>query len=172
METYLYKYDLYYKLYHTFGEIPQCLQNEYFLSKEDKEEHAICDPVSHFKKRFFDGQLDVLIPFDANYSIIYCRDWLYNQKDLDKCNIYFVSLNAGPKAETAVYYSYIPLNDTKISIWYLKANNIEEALKEFSEISFLDKKLILSNYGLLANNNLLSDVINNYNNLSISKNDL
>lgn len=172
LDLYLKNYDVYYKLCHTFGEIPECLKNDYFLSKENKEEHSICDPVSHFKKRFTDGQLDVLIPFDNNYSIIYCQEWFYAQEDLEKCNLYFVSLNAGEKAETAVYCTYIPLNDTKISIWHLKANNIEEALKLFTKISFLDKKLILNNYGLLQNKKLFMDTINNFNNLSISKNEL
>ena len=156
LDLYIYDYDLYHKLLHTFGEIPECLKDEYFLSKENKEEHCICDPVSHFKKRFSDGKLDVFIPFDNYCDIIHFRDWLYQQKEIEKCNLYFVSLNAGPDAENMVYNHFIPLNDTKVSIWFLKADNVEEGLKIFSEVSFLEKKLILMDYNLLKNNNLLA----------------
>ena len=55
-----------------------------------------------------------------------------------------------------VYNHFIPLNDTKVSIWFLKADNVEEGLKIFSEVSFLEKKLILMDYNLLKNNNLFA----------------
>ena len=164
LDLYIYNYDEYHKLLHTFGEIPECLSNEYFLSKENKEEHTVCDPVSHFKKRFTTGKLDVFIPFDEKHNIINYKQQLFQQIDIEKCNLYFVSLNAGKDAESIVYNNFIPLNDTKISIWYLKANNIEEGLKLFSEVSFLNKKLILLNYNFLSNNNLFLD-----NSLQITK---
>ena len=157
LDLYLHNYDMYYKLLHTFGEIPECLQNEYFLSKEDKTSHAVCDPVSHFKKRFTDGKIDIFIPFDNNCNILKCKNLIYQLKDVEKCNLYFISLNAGVWAETIVYNNFIPLNDTQISIWYLKADNIEEGLKLFSNVSFLDKKLIVLNYDLFTNENLLLD---------------
>lgn len=155
LDLYINDYNSYYKLLHTFGEIPECLQNEYFLSKEDKTEHEICNPVSHFKKRFTDGKLDILIPFDNKYNILYYKEQLFQQKDIEKCNLYFISLNAGPEAENNVYTNFIPLQDTKNSIWYLKANNFEEALKIFLNNSFLNNKLILLDYNLLFQNNLL-----------------
>lgn len=161
LDLYMYDYDLYYKLLHTFGEIPECLQNEYFLSKEDKDEHSICDPVTHFKKRFSDGDLDIFIPFDAGHGISCCTEWLYNQVNIEKCNIYFISLNAGPEAESIVYHNFIPLDNRKISFWYLKANDVKEGLQLFSDNSFLDKKLILLDYNLLQNNNLFNETINN-----------
>ena len=71
-----------------------------------------------------------------------------------------------------VYNTYIPLNDTKISFWYLKANNMEEALKLFSETSFLNKKLILTDYQLMSNDNLFVNTFNDNNNLSITKQEL
>lgn len=173
MDLYIYNYDLYYKLQHTFGEIPQCLQDEYFLSKENKEEHTACNPISHFKKRFTDGKIDIFIPFDNQYTIAYCKEWLYQQKDIEKCNIYFVSLNAGPKAEKIVYTTFIPLHNTKTSIWYLKANNIEEGLKIFLDNSFINNKLILTNYKLLSNNNLFTNNINDSDNkISITTKEL
>ena len=167
LELYINNYDLYHKLLHTFGEIPECLQDEYFLSKENKEEHAVCDPVKHFKKRFTEGDLDVFIPFDNNYNIIKCQNWIYSQKNIKNCNIYFVSLNAGPEAESEVYKTFTPLNNTEFSFWFLKADNIEEGLKIFSEVSFLDKKLIMLNYNLLNDKNLFSD-----DNSTISKDQL
>lgn len=157
LDLYIYNYDLYYKLLHTFGEIPECLQNQYFLSKENKNEHTICNPISHFKKRFTEGNLDILIPFDSKYNIIYYKQQLMQQKNIEKCNLYFISLNAGPEAEDIVYNNFTPLNDTKNSFWYLKANNIEEGLKLFLNVSFLNKKLILLDYNLLSNNKLFLD---------------
>lgn len=151
LDLYINNYDLYHKLIHTFGEIPECLQNDYFLSKENKEEHSICNPVSHFKKRFTDGIADIFIPFDYRYNIIKCKDQIYSLQNLDKYNIYFVSLNAGEKAERIVYNNFIPLNDDKNSFWFLKANNIEEGLKLFSDVSFLDTKIIIINYNLFNN---------------------
>ncbi len=158
---------MYYKLLHTFGDIQECLQNEYFLSKENKMEHSACDPVNHFKKRFTDGKLDIFIPFDHNYNIIKCKELIYQQKDIEKCNIYFISINAGLEAENIVYHNFIPLNDTKLSFWFLKANSIEEGLKIFSNISFLENKLLILNYDLLSKENLFDN-----NNLFISKKEL
>lgn len=172
IDLYLNNYNLYYKLQHTFGEIPECLQNDYFLNWENKEEHAICDPVSHFKKRFFDGQLDILIPFDKSGNIINMQQQLLNQKDIEKCNLYFIGINAGSQVEFSVYSTFIPLNDRIISIWYLKANSFEQALQVFYDNSFINKKLILSNYKLLYNNNLFNDTINNVNNLQLTKQQL
>ena len=156
LDLYLYNYDLYYKLLHTFGEIPLCLQDEYFLSKEDKNEHSACDPVSHFKKRFSEGQIDILIPFDNAHNIIHYQKYIYDQKNINNCNIYFISLNAGPQAEKEVYINFIPLNNPQISFWYLKANDIKDGLKIFLENSFLEKKLIILDYKLLLNNDLFS----------------
>lgn len=167
LDLYLNNYEMYYKLLHTFGEIPECLQNEYFLSKENKMEHSACDPVNHFKKRFTDGKLDIFIPFDSNYNIIKCKELIYQQKDIEKCNIYFISINAGLEAENIVYHNFIPLNDTKLSFWFLKANSIEEGLKIFSNISFLENKLLILNYDLLSKENLFDN-----NNLFISKKEL
>lgn len=155
LNLYTDNYDTYHKLLHTFGEIPQCLQNEYFLSKNDKESHAACDPVSHFKKRFTDGIADIFIPYDENCNILKCEKQIYSLPNLHKYNIYLVSLNAGKKAEEIVYNVFTPLKDTKNSFWFLKANNIEEGLKIFSDVSFLNKKIIVINYNLLNDFNLL-----------------
>lgn len=159
LDLYLYNYNLYYQLMHTFGEIPECLQNEYFLSKENKEEHTICNPVLHFKKRFFDGKLDVLIPFNNNYDIIFYKEQLLQQKDIENCNIYFISLNNNPEIEKIIYTNFIPLDNTKFSFWYLKAKDINEGKEIFHNISFLDKKLILTDYQTLFNNNLFFEAI-------------
>lgn len=157
LDLYMYNYDLYYKLLHTFGEIPECLEDEYFLSKEASDEYNFCDPIGHFKKRFTDGILDVLIPFDNEYNIIKYKDLLHNQSKLEKCNIYFIGINTNPKAESAVYNTFIPLNDNKNSFWYLKANTFQEGLEIFTKNSFLNTKLVLTDYDLLLDNNLFID---------------
>ena len=168
LKLYIDNYDLYYKLLHTFGEIPECLENEYFLSKENKEDHSACDPVYHFKKRFNIGKIDILIPFASDCNIVNWKEQLYKQKNIDQCNIYFISLNAGSFAEKIVYQTFIPMNDTKHSIWYLKSDNIDNGLQEFYNNSFLNKKLILTDYELLSNNNLFINSINNEQELIIN----
>lgn len=172
LELYLNNYELYYKLMHTYGEIRECLQNEYFLNNENKEEHSICDPVSHFKKRFTDGKVDIFIPFDKNASIIFLQQHLYQQKDLEKCNIYFISIDAGPEAEQTVYLHYLPLENRIYSFWYLKAKNNKDAFKVFLNNSFLNNKLILTDYSLLLNHNFISSVLNGENNLIMTKEQL
>ena len=70
-ELYLDDYDYYYKLCHTYGEIKECLQDEYFLSKQNIEDHLTSKPIKQYQKRFFNGKADIYIPFNENnYKIL------------------------------------------------------------------------------------------------------
>lgn len=146
-ELYLDDYNHYYQLCHTYGEIKECLQDEYFLSKQNFEDHLTSKPIKQYQKRFFNGKADIFIPFNNNNykSIISLKNYLIQQKDIDKYNIYFVSENASREIEKEIYFTYPPLQGfNNISILFLKTQNYLNSFEAFYNNSFLEKIILIN----------------------------
>lgn len=175
-ELYLDDYDYYYKLCHTYGEIKECLQNEYFLSKQNIEDHLTSKPIKQYQKRFFTGKADIFIPFNNNNykSIISLKKYLINQKDIDKYNIYLVSEDSSRDVEKEIYFTFPPMQGfNNISILFLKAQNYLNSFESFYNNSFLEKIILLNSeddYKNLQNN--INYINNKYLYMFLNRNNL
>ena len=159
-DLYLNHYDYYYLLQHTYGEIKECLQDDYFLSKHNPLDHLTSQPIEQFKKRFFTGEKDICIIFNKNnfQSLIMYKDYLLNQKNIEHFNLYFIAdqENSTIEVESKIYDCFPPLAKNNLSIWFLKGINFNESLKTFINNSFISNKIYLSDFSKLTNLNYLS----------------
>lgn len=150
-ELFVYNYQLYYQLQHECKKHIEILSDELFqqfLPKEQKHYTNI---------RFLKGKGDIFIPFSNDFSIKKLLLFLNNIKDIDKYNIYFISIKTESKIEEKIYSNFLPFYPgSKLNNYFLKANNLFDAYKTFLNNSYLHNKFIIdieqNNFELLPLN--------------------
>lgn len=137
-ELFVYNYQLYYQLQHDCKKHIEILSDELFQQFLSKEQKYYTDI------RFLKGNGDILIPFSNNFPMKKLLLFLNNTKDIDKYNIYFISIKAESKIEEKVYSNFLPFYPgSKLNSYFLKANNLFDAYKTFLNNSYLSNKFVI-----------------------------
>lgn len=157
---YLNDYNTYHNFIYNNKDLIETLNNDYYLSKYTDSVYP-SDPFPIFLNRFKTGLGDVCIPFSQNIlSSINLKEFkknLLNQKDFDKINFYFLSLDKNKEAKKIMYKAFPPFSqDLKGNFYFLQGNN---NYNEFFTNSFLNKKFILNNILKLKDSNYLQKML-------------
>ena len=150
-DLFLYDYKNYYLLQHDCKEHLLCLNNDFF-KKYTKEQFI--HPI--IKTRFLSGIMDIFIPFD-NYISEDFEILLKQQKNLDKCNLYFISYTDNIDINSKIYENFYSPNK---NIFFLRASNYLNSIHIFLYNSYLNKKycLDINNFNCLKNINFLNQI--------------
>lgn len=156
-DIYLNCYEDYYKLMFDCKEILECLKDSFFNKHFNLENNS--DEYNDFFKRTKTGAADVVIPF--NYELKKeIKEYLINQKDILKYNLYFVDYSQNKYIEEKNFQLFIFNHEEIGNIFFLKAKSLFDAYNEFFINSFLNKKIKITDLNLLKNENYLNELIN------------
>ncbi len=135
-DLFIYQYPLYYDLQHNCKNYLEILQDELFIESYSEDQKKYSDI------RFFNGEGDIFIPFKEkiHYPLL---KFLENINNIDKYNIYFISINNNPSIEADAYELFCPFNNDKINSYFLKANNMLNAYNTFLNNSYLSNKFVI-----------------------------
>lgn len=150
-DLFLYEYENYYLLQHDCKEHLECLNHEFFKKYFKKQR---LHPV--VKKRFFDGKMDIFIPYN-NYISENFVDMLLSQSEINNCNIYLVSYTNDLEINSSVYDVFNPV---RRHIFFLRANSYMDSIHVFLNNSYLDVKYCLdpNNYEILSDEDFLKNI--------------
>lgn len=137
-DLFIYHYDVYYELRHQCPDWKEILSNELFLEHLPKEQQR------YAFTRFLNGEADIFIPFSQEIPP-FLKEFLHQNPNIKKYNIYLVSINNSPEVEESAYMQYTPYDfGSDFNVYFLKATSMYKAYQTFLQNSYLPTKLILN----------------------------
>lgn len=159
-ELYFLNYDEYKNTFHnkkTNNDIIQALKNEdYNKYLKDNGNHD--NLIYHYKNRYRDGLIDIIIPFgkEIDSSSLKKLRTFYDLNTEDYINFHFISIDEdNEKNERILYLYFYPLKNDKISTWFYKAYNDEELLDIIFNLTYNPYMYIYSLNQENADNNII-----------------
>lgn len=156
LELFLNHYDIFYKLEYDYKNQLEILNNPLFLKFFNDRNNP--DEYRFTMVRFLTGEGDIFIPFNKKNDKL--QELLLSQKNIEKYNIYLISLNT-PEEEMREIYNTLPMYDgqSPLNIYYLKAHSLYDAYNQFIEHSHCKKKILIDIQDLtpLENPNFLNE---------------
>lgn len=144
---YLYNYEKYYLYCHDCKQVINLLNNDYYLSKYNKNDYFL-NIINILQIRFFKGEKDIYIPFSkyiTEEELLFLQNNIFNIKNFLKINFYFVSIDKDIQTKRKLYKTFTPFSKENYgNFYFLEANNIKDGYKIFLENSYLNEKVVLN----------------------------